>query len=153
MRSTQQLCTVTQEALEVVANSLPKLLIKNGKILVSRTLFMIGFDIDHGYSVSNGEVLVRDPSNPSKVYYTTTYNGRTRNEVKGVINGKIHYSKIPHHMSAFFKHNEVLSCSNISKDLLQDINGVGSELLYNKGMASLNKAVDSEATTRNIVRK
>ncbi len=156
-KSTQQNGSVTQGFIEYAASLYPNKLIKDGKVLIPETLFLLGFHVDTRDKPTNfmsfDNVLVRSKKFPSEVFNTKVYSGRIRKEIKSVIDGKVSYSDKPHFIAKYFLDNEVLTEDSIPEGLLQSIDNIGEKKLYDQGMSELSKPIDPKASVRNIVRK
>jgi len=150
-------CSVSKELVEYLAKESPEIFVKKGKVSVPAILFYLGFYIDqrnpsNSYSIHK-DVLIRNPLRPYEVYKTDIYNGRSRNEVLCMVGDKILYkTDTPHFLHKFYLSTEVLTIGNIPKDLLQNVNNVGSITAYTDGFKGMDKRVDATKTSRNIVR-
>jgi hypothetical protein len=147
-------CAVSKEFLDFVAGLNPVKLKHNGKTKIPETLFLCGFKIDSGYTIYK-DVLIRNPSMPSKVYSTTVYNGRVRDMVDEVdLRGKITYQKgNPHYMKKLYVENEVLTLHNLDPEFMESISNIGNINWYNEGFKAMDKRVEGGKVPRNIVNK
>lgn len=153
-------CSVSQELVDMVANTYPQWFIEGERILIHKLLFYIGFKLDHdmktlGYYKSM-DVLVRDNSYPSKIYKTKcVYNGEVRNTVHRTdpIRGYITYSRHKHPLAYLYKSVGVLQPSNLADIIphedFSDILDIGDPTVYDKAFLVKDKP---SQTTRNIVR-
>lgn len=152
-------CTVSSCVVELIADQSPEYFKdKDGITDIPRVLFFLGFNINQGRPWEHIQtykgVMIRNPRMPSQVYETTVYNGRVRNEVDAVVDGVIKFKKnTPHYLQRAYIKNEVLTVSILPEAVLVDIGSIGSKLLYDEGMAALDKRVDPTKASRNIVRK
>jgi hypothetical protein len=157
-------CSVSQEFVEYVASFDEDTLMDNGKPILNRVLFLIGFDVrcpkeqedksKIGHKVVTlKDVLIRNPAEPSKVYATNIYNGQVRNEVDTVTDGIISYKKdTPHYMERVYTKNEILTIHNMTEEVMQCITTIGNKHWYDEGMKAMGKRIDPTKKTRNIVR-
>ena len=146
-------CAVSQELVELVANTFPERYRKNNGILITELLFDIGFKIDmsmkgYGY-YKNFNVYVRDNSRPNLVYKTRcVYNGSVRNTVKNRTKcGKIEYTRCKHPLYYLYEQYEILQPKDL-KDIIDEkrflsIDDVGSEIAYNKAFLNNKNYTDN----------
>lgn len=157
-------CSVSKEFVESIAAFDENNLILDGKPILNKVLFILGFDIrnsaenEDSSKVGHGvltvrNVLIRNPAMPSEVYNTTVYNGQVRNEVEAVVDGIVTFQKnTPHYMVNLYINNEILTTENVSPELMQCITTIGDKHWYEGGMKTMSKRVDPNKKQRNIVR-
>lgn len=116
-------CCVTHSLLEEVSYTNPKLLRKNGKVLIYRTLFYLGFIIKDSLGNRNISIhpnmRIRSSHNNRQCYRDTVYKGVIRNAIKDFEDGEVIYHKNKlHHLFDKYLEREVLQPTDLKGYIL-----------------------------------
>lgn len=150
-------CSASIEVVNHVASLMPDyLMTKEGTPIISRVLFMLGFQVDSdgtGFATYRG-VRIRNKDRPYMTHVTTIFNGKVRKEVSHVdATGNIVFNENKSHfMERVYIENEVLTLGCLDTSIMENINTIGIKKFYEDGMAALDKRVDPNKPVRNIVR-
>lgn len=148
------LCAVTNSFLKAVSALYPEHLQSPcGGTYIGKTLHLLGFAIDKQFPdesyVTLEDAMIRNVAHPYMINMKETlYSGRVRNMIDD--NGKA-IKNTPHWMNLTYMKYEVLSLPS-DIEYCEDINTIGTNEYYLKGMHNLNKRVDSSKKQRVIVR-